>query len=145
MAHPTEAADRRELLDDALMTSGQLGRSPGRPLRTAAVGGLAFTVLYLLHRILQGVGPDKAAPPIVWTITALVAVLSLAIQRTGLVWRWLGGVGLVAAAIFLLGSVFSVLGRTPEGSSSLLGVGLFMVWMLLLSAGLWRTAASSTP
>jgi len=82
--------------------------------------------------------------PVVWTITALVAVLSLTIQRTGLVGRWLGGVGLVAAAIFLLGSIFSVLGRTPEGSSSLVGVGLFIGWMLVLSAGLWRSAASST-
>jgi hypothetical protein len=191
------------------MTGGQVGRSPGPPLRTAAVGGLAFTVLYLVHRILQGTGPDNSAPaavadyhlahrptllasevavglallafipflaalvpviwragqetlavavaisgavfvamgfvsnaadtaligvadsnqpaavltldqlqgrtPIVWTITALVAVVSLAIQRTGLVWRWLGVAGLVAAAIFLLGSVFSVVGRTPRG------------------------------
>jgi hypothetical protein len=31
--------------------------------------------------------------PIVWTITALVTVVSLAIQRTGLVWRWLGVAG----------------------------------------------------
>jgi hypothetical protein len=38
--------------------------------------------------------------PIVWMITALVAVLSLAIQRTSLVSRWLGVVGLIAAAIF---------------------------------------------
>jgi hypothetical protein len=83
--------------------------------------------------------------PVVWTITALVAVLSLAIQRTSLVRRWLGTVGLVAAAVFLLGSVFSVLGRTPEGSSSLVGVGLFIGWMLVLSAGLWRSATSSTP
>jgi hypothetical protein len=82
--------------------------------------------------------------PVVWTITALVAVLSLAIRRTGLVWRWLGAVGLITAAIFLLGSIFSVLGRTPEGSSSLIGVGLFIVWMLVLSAGLWRAASSST-
>jgi hypothetical protein len=220
------------------MTSVQLGRSPGQPLRTAAIGGLAFTVLYLIHRILQGTGPNSSTAaavadynlahrsallasevavalallafipflaalvpliwragqeplavavaisggvfvamgfvsnaaetallgvadsnqpaavlaldqlqgrtPVVWTITALVAALSLAIQRTGLVWRWLGMLGLVAAAIFLLGSVFSVLGRTPEGSSSLLGVGLFIVWMLVLSAGLWRRAASST-
>jgi hypothetical protein len=59
--------------------------------------------------------------PIVWSITALVAVLSLAIQRTGLIWRWLGVVGLVAAAIFLLGSVFSVLGRTPRGVPRLSG------------------------
>jgi hypothetical protein len=180
----------------------------GHPLRTAAVSGPAFTVLYLLHRLLQGTGPDSAAAavaaynvahrgallaseiavglallafipflaalvpviwqagqqslavavgisgsvflamgfmsnaaetaligvadsnqpaavlalhqlqgrtPIVWTITALVAAVSLAIRRTGLVWRWLGVAGLVAAAVFLLGSVFSVLGRTPRG------------------------------
>jgi hypothetical protein len=214
-------------------------RSPDQPLRTSAIGGLAFTALYLLHRVLQGTGPkgsttaavaayqvahrglllasevavglallafipflaalvpviwragqetlavavaisggvfvalgfvstaaetaligltDSNQPaavlaldqlqgrtPIVWTITALVTVVSLAIQRTGLVWPWLGSVGLAAAAIFLLGSVFSVLGRTPEGRSSLVGVGLFIVWMLVLSAGLWRGAASSTP
>jgi hypothetical protein len=79
--------------------------------------------------------------PIVWTITALVAALSLAGWRTGLVRRWLGVAGLVAAAVFLLGSVFSVLGRTPEGGSSLVGVGLFIVWMLALSLSLWRTPA----
>jgi hypothetical protein len=219
------------------MTGARLGWSPGPQLRTAAVGGLAFTVLYLLHRLLQGTGPDSSTAaavaaynlahrstllasevavglallafipflaalvpviwragqeplavaaaisggvfvamgfvsnaaetaligvadsnqpaavlaldqlqgrtPIVWTITALVAVVSLAIQRTGLVWRWLGVAGLAAAAIFLLGSVFSVLGRTPEGSSSLVGVGVFIVWMLVLSVGLWRRPAGS--
>jgi hypothetical protein len=225
-------------LDDALVTGAHLDRSPGQPLRTAAVGGLAFTVLYLLHRILQGTGPDSSTAaavadynlthrgallasevavglallafipfvaalvpviwragqetlavavgisggvflamgfvsnaaetalvgvadsnqsaavlaldqlqgrtPIVWAITALVAVLSLAIRRTGMVWRWLGVAGLVAAAVFLLGSVFSVLGRTPEGKGSLIGVGIFIVWMLALSAGLWRTASGTT-
>jgi hypothetical protein len=220
------------------MMSLHLDQAPRQAVRTAAVGGLAFTVLYLVHRVLQGTGPDSStaaavaaynvahrgallasevavglallafiwfvaalvpiiwrarqetlviavgiggavfvamgfvsnaaetaligvadsnqpAPvlaldqlqgrtPVVWTITALVAVLSLAIRRTGLVWRWLGAVGLITAAIFLLGSIFSVLGRTPEGSSSLIGVGLFIVWMLVLSAGLWRAASSST-
>jgi len=82
--------------------------------------------------------------PIVWTITALVAALSMAIQRTDLVGRWLGVAGMVATAIFLLGSIFSVLGPTPEGSSSLIGVGLFIVWMLALSAALWRAPSSST-
>ena len=43
--------------------------------------------------------------------------------------------------IFLVGSVFSVLGRTPEGGSSLAGVGLFIVWILAVSVGLWRTPA----
>jgi hypothetical protein len=216
----------------------KLGGSRGQPLRTAAVGGLGFTVLYLVHRILQGSGPVGSAPaavadyylahrgallasevavglallafipfvaalvpviwragqetlavavgissgvflamgfvsnaaetaliavadgnqpaavlalnqlqgrtPVVWTITALVAAISLAVHRTGLVWRWLGVVGLVAAAVFLLGSVFSVLGQTPEGSSSLVGVGVFVVWMLVLCAGLWRTASQRT-
>ena len=210
-------------------------RPPRQTLRTATIGGLAFTVLYVAHRLLQGAGPDSSgaaavasyqvahrgalvasevavglallafmaflAPlvpviwragqealavavgisggvfvamgfvsnaaetaligvadanqpaavlaldqlqgrtPIVWTITALVAALSLAIWRTGLVGRWLAAAGAVAAAVFLLGSVFSILGRTPEGGSSLVGVGLFILWMLALSIGLWRTAA----
>jgi hypothetical protein len=220
------------------MTAAKPDRSPGRPLRSAAIGGLAFTVLYLLHRLLQGTGPDRSTAeavaaynvthrgtllasevavglallafisflaalvpviwragqetlavavaisggvfvamgfvsnaaetaliwvadgnqpaavlaldqlqgrvPIVWAITALVAALSLALHRTGLAWRWLGLVGLVTAAVFLLGSVSSVLGRTPEGRSSLVGVGVFIVWMLALSAGLWRAAGTST-
>ena len=221
------------------MTSTMLDRAPGRQaLRTAAIGGLSFTVLYLLHRVLQGTGPSRSTAeavaaynvthrgtllasevavglalltfiwfvaallpviwragqptlavgvgisggvfvamgfvsnaaetaliwvadgnqptavlaldqlqgrtPIVWTITALVAVLSLSMLRTALVWRWLGVIGLIAAAIFLLGSILSVLGRTPEGRSSLVGVGVFIAWMLALSAGLWRAAGTST-
>ena len=82
--------------------------------------------------------------PVVWTITALVAALSLAIRRTGLVRRWLRVAGLAAAAIFLLGSVFSILGPTPEEGSSLVGVGLFIVWMLALSAALWGAPATGT-
>jgi hypothetical protein len=220
------------------MTSVQLGRSSRQPLRTAAVGGLAFTGLYLVHRILQGTGPGSSTgaavaaynvehrgtllasevavgfallafiafvaalvpiiwragqetlavavglsgavflamgllstaaetalvgvadsndlpavlalnqlqgrTPVIWTVTALVAAISLAIHRTSLVWRWLGVAGLIAAAIFLLGSVFSVLGPTVEGSTSLIGIGIFIVWMLVLSAGLWRAANSTS-
>ena len=218
------------------MRSATTDRPQSPPLRTAAVGGLTFTILYLVHRLLQGTGPDGSSAaavaayqvahrgallasevavglallafigflaglvpviwrasqetlavavaisggafvamgfasnaaetaligvadanqpaavlaldelqgrtPIVWTITALVAALSLTIWRTGLVWRWLGIAGLVAAAVFLLGSVFSDLGPTAEGGSSLVGVGLFIVWMLAVSVGLWRTAAA---
>jgi hypothetical protein len=228
----------RQLVDDALVTAANRDRSPGQPLRTAAIGGLAFTVLYVVHRLLQGTGPDSCTAaavatyqvahrgvlvasevavglgllafigflaglvpviwragqeslavgvaisggvfvamglvsnaaetaliwvadsnqpaavlaldqlhgrtPVVWTITALVAAISLAIYRTGLVGRWLGVAGLVAAVFFLLGSVFSVLGPTPEGSSSLVGVGLFILWMLALSAALWRASATGT-
>jgi hypothetical protein len=222
-------------VDDAVVRRATTDRAPGQPLRMAAIGGLAFTILYLVHRLLQGTGPDSSGAatvaayqvahrgtllasevavglalvafigflaglvpviwragqetlavavaisggafvamgfvsnaaetaligvadanqpaavlalnelqgrtPIVWAITALVAALSLAIWRTGLVGRWLGVAGQVAAAVFLLGSVFSVLGPTPEGGSSLVGVGLFIVWMLAVSVGLWRTAA----
>jgi hypothetical protein len=225
-------------VDDALVTRATTDRPPDQPLRLAAIGGLAFTILYVAHRLLQGTGPDgsgaaavaayqlahrgallasevavalallafiaflaglvpviwragqetlavalamsggvfvamgfvsnaaetaligvadanqpaavlalnelQGRTPIVWAITALVTALSLAILRTRLLGRWLGVAGLVAAAVFLLGSIFSVLGRTAEGGSSLIGVGLFIVWMLLLSVGLWRTAATST-
>ena len=227
----------RQLLDDAVVTPATTDRPAGQPLRTAAIGGLAFTMLYLVHRLLQGNGPDGSSAaavaayqvahrgallasevavalallpfiaflaglvpviwragqeplavavgisggvfvamgfvsnaaetaliwvadanqpaavlalnqlqgrtPIVWIITALVAALSLVIWRTGLAWRWLGVTGLGAAAVFLLGSVFSVLGPTPEGGSSLVGVGLFIAWMLALSLSLWRTPARS--
>jgi hypothetical protein len=225
-------------VDDALVTRATTDRPPDQPLRLAAIGGLAFTILYVAHRLLQGTGPHSSGAaavaayqaahrgallasevavalallafiaflaglvpviwragqetlavalamsggvfvamgfvsnaaetaligvadanqpaavlalnelqgrtPIVWAITALVTALSLAILRTRLLGRWLGVAGLVAAAVFLLGSIFSVLGRTAEGGSSLIGVGLFIVWMLLLSVGLWRTAATST-
>ncbi|GAA4261525.1 hypothetical protein [Dactylosporangium darangshiense] len=201
-------------------------------LRLAAVGALGFTVLYLLHRIGQGLGPDDAAPatvaayqashrgvllasevalalallvfvavpaglvplvwkagqeglavaigvtstvfvamgfvssasetalanvgderaavlalnqlqgrvPVVFAFTALAACIGWAILRTGLAWRWLGIVSLVAAAVFLLGSIFSVLGPTPEGRSSIYGIGLSILWTLLLGIGLLRTS-----
>jgi hypothetical protein len=100
---------------------------------------------------LANVGDEQAAVlalnqlqgrvPIVFAITALTAAVSWAIMRTELVWRWLGVAGLVAAVVFLLGSVFSVLGSTPEENSSLFGVGVFIVWTVLLGAGLWRASA----
>jgi hypothetical protein len=43
--------------------------------------------------------------------------------------------------VLLVGSVVSVLGPTPEGGWSLVGVGLFVLWMLAVSVGLWRTPA----
>jgi hypothetical protein len=42
------------------MTSVQLAPSLRRTVRTAAIGGLAFTGLYIVHRILQGTGPGSA-------------------------------------------------------------------------------------
>jgi hypothetical protein len=209
-------------------STGVEGRAAS--LRLAAVGALGFTVLYLLHRIGQGLGPDDASPatvaayqtahrgvllasevalalalllfiavpsglvpllwkagqeglavalgvsstvfvtmgfvsnasetalanagderaavlalnqlqgrvPVVFAFSALAACIGWGILRTGLVWRWFGIASLVAAAVFLLGSVFSVLGPTPEGRSSIYGIGLSILWMLLLGIGLWR-------
>lgn len=213
------------------MTAGVTGR---RALRTAALGAFGFDVFYVVHRLLQGLGPDGDTPaavaafnvahrsalvagevavgaallaavvfvaalapvirkagqdtlatattiigtvfvalgfvsqaaetalvgaadaadlsavlalnqlqgrtPVVWSIAALTAVVSLSVLRTGLLPRWLGAGGLVAAGVFALGSTFSVLGRTVEGGSSLFGVGLFVTWMLVLAVFLWRAA-----
>ena len=80
--------------------------------------------------------------PVVWAVTALATMISLAILRAGLTWRWLGISGLVLAGIFLLASICSLVGRGVEGGYSLIGVGLFIVWMLALSAGMWRTASA---
>jgi hypothetical protein len=33
-----------------------------RALRTAALGALVFDVLYVVHRLLQGLGPEDATP-----------------------------------------------------------------------------------
>jgi len=82
--------------------------------------------------------------PVVWAVTALAVITSLAILRTGLLWRWLGISGLVLAGLFLLASVSSLVGRGVEGGYSLIGVGLFIVWVLALSAGLWRTASAAS-
>ncbi|SCL29744.1 hypothetical protein GA0070624_3942 [Micromonospora rhizosphaerae] len=82
--------------------------------------------------------------PVVWSVAALAATISLAILRTGLLWRWLGISGLVLAGVFLLASVSNLVGRGVEGGYSLVGAGLFIVWMVALSAGLWRAVPATT-
>jgi hypothetical protein len=212
--------------------STTVGNGRGGSLRLAAIGALGFTVLYVLHRIGQGLGPDDSSPaavaayqvshrgallasevavglallafiavpaglvpvlwragqeslavavgvsstlfvamgfvstasetalanasdepaavlalnqlqgrvPVVFAFTALAATIGWAVLRTGLVWRWFGVASLVAAVVFLLGSVFSVLGPTPESRSSIYGIGLSILWMLLLGVGLWQAS-----
>ena len=39
----------------------------------------------------------------------------------------------------------SVLGRTVEGNTSLFGVGLFIVWLLLVAVCLWQAAGTTAP
>lgn len=82
--------------------------------------------------------------PVVWPVAALVTIVSVVILRAGFLGRWLGISGLVLAAVFLLASIASLVGQGVEGNYSLIGIGLFIVWMLSLSAQLWRSA-SATP
>ena len=39
----------------------------------------------------------------------------------------------------------SVLGRTVEGNSSLFGVGLFMLWLVLVAVCVWEVAGRAAP
>jgi hypothetical protein len=57
----------------------------------------------------------------------------------------LGVAGLVAAGVFALGSMSSVLGRTVEAKSSLFGVGLFILWLLVVALRLWQAAGTAAP
>jgi hypothetical protein len=207
------------------------GTDRATSLRLAAVGALGFTVLYLLHRVGQGLGPDDSSAaavaayqsshrgallasevavglallvfvafpaglvpvlwkdgqersavavavtstlfvvlgfvsiaaetalanvsepaavlaldqlqgrvPVVWGFTALAASTGWAVLRARLLWRWFGYASLVAAVVFLLGSVFSLLGATAEGRSSVYGIALSIVWTALLGVGLWRAS-----
>jgi hypothetical protein len=84
----------RELVDDVLVTRATRHRSLVQPLRTAAIGGLAFTVLYLLHRLLQGSGPDSAT-------AAAVAAYNLAHRSTLLASEVAVGLALLAFIPFL--------------------------------------------
>jgi hypothetical protein len=78
--------------------------------------------------------------PNVLATAGLAATIGVAALRAGLVWRWVGYVSLVAAAVFLLGFVFSVVGSTPEAGSSIFGVAAFIVWMLLVTLTMARIA-----
>ena len=88
----------RELLDDALVTAANPDRPPGQPLRTAAISGLAFTVLYVVHRLLQGTGPDSST-------AAAVATYNLAHRGALVASEVAVGLGLLAFIPFLAGLV----------------------------------------
>ena len=225
------------LAHDDRVTAMAADSTSASRLKLAAVGGLVFVALYIVHRVLQGSGPSSADPPtvaaynvahrgallgseialglallaflvflaplvpVLWragqeTIamamlsagiafvamglvsstaeTALVAVadsndlaavnalnqlqgrvpnvlataalaatVAIAALRAQLVWRWLGYVSALTAVVFGIGFVFSVVGKTPEGGSSIYGIAPFIIWIVLVAVGLWRTAASA--
>jgi len=70
-------------------------------LRTAAIGGLAFTVLYLVHRLLQGTGPDSSS-------AAAVADYNLAHRGALLASEVALGLGLLAFIPFVAALVLAI-------------------------------------
>jgi hypothetical protein len=76
--------------------------------------------------------------PVVWASAALTASIYLAARHDGLMARWLGVATGVLAVVFLLAGMSSFVGRSVEGPYSLIGVGLFIVWMVAVSVSLLR-------
>src|SRR4029450_7343046 len=82
--------------DDAPVTRATTDRPPGQPLRAAAVGGLALTLLYLVHRLLQGTGPDSPS-------AAALAAYQVAHRGALLASEVAVGLALLAFIAFLAG------------------------------------------
>ena len=124
----------RRLLNDALMTRANVHWSPAQPLRTAAVGGLAFTVLYLVHRLLQGPGPDgsSAATVAAYQVArrgtllasevavglALLAFIGFLAALVPVIWR--AGQETLAVAVGISGGVFVAMGFASNAAETAL-------------------------
>jgi predicted anti-sigma-YlaC factor YlaD len=119
------------------MTDGHPGRSPGQQLRTAALAGLAFTVLYLLHRLLQGTGPDNSTAAAVAAYNlahrsrllasevavglALLAFILFLAALVPMIWRT--GQQTLAVAVAISGGVFVAMGFVSNAAeTALIGV-----------------------
>jgi hypothetical protein len=126
----------QETLANAVLISGTVFIAMGF-LSTAAETALVGVARSREPGAVDALNHLQGRTPVVWAVTALVTTVSLAIRRINLTWRWLGSSGLVLATIFLLASISSLVGRGIEGGYSLIGIGLFIAWMLLVSAGFW--------
>jgi hypothetical protein len=93
----------------------------------AAIGGLAFTILYLVHRLLQGTGPDSsgAATVAAYQVAhrgallasevavglALVAFIGFLAGLVPVIWR--AGQETLAVAVAISGGAFVAMGLYP--------------------------------
>jgi hypothetical protein len=101
------------------------------------MGGLAFTVLYLVHRILQGTGPDGSTAAAVADYTvahrgvllasevavglALLAFIPFLAALVPVIWR--AGQGPLAVAVATSGGVFLAMGFVSNAAeTALVGV-----------------------
>jgi hypothetical protein len=111
------------------MTSTMLDRAPGRQaLRTAAIGGLSFTVLYLLHRLLQETGPDSSTAEAVAAYnlahrgTLLASEVAVGLALLAFMWFvaalvpviWRAGQETLAVAVGISGGVFVAMGFVSD-------------------------------
>lgn len=109
----------------------------GSSLRLAAVGALVFSVLFLLHHVLQGPGSagSSAAEVAAYNVAhrgallgsevalglGLLALIAFLAPLTVVVWR--AGCETVAAALVVAGSVFLALGfMSVAAETALVGV-----------------------
>jgi hypothetical protein len=109
--------------------SAALDRSSGQRLRTAAIGGLAFTVLYITHRVLQGTGPDGST-------AQAAAAYNLSHRSTLLASEIAVGLALLALIPFLA-TLVPVIWRAGQETLAV-AVGIS-------GASLWPWALSPTP
>ena len=81
-------------------------------LRTAALGALVFDVLYIVHRLLQGLGPDDATP-------AGISAFNLAHRSALLASEVAVGLALLAVIVFIaaFASLIRQAGRDSEPES----------------------------
>jgi len=72
------------------------------------------------------------------TLGLFVASASLVVLRTGVLWRWLAGLGFLAAVLLVVGSAWPIDGD-EEGALAVLGfIGapLTLLWILISSIGM---------
>jgi hypothetical protein len=80
-----------------------------------------------------------------WGFALFAIGASAVVLRTGILWRWLGWLGLGAATLMLLGT-FWVLDGDPEGPLGIVGyIGFFatLLWSLLAGYALMSTEESA--
>jgi hypothetical protein len=83
--------------------------NPAWALRTAALGALVFDVFYVVHRLLQGLGPDDATP-------AGITAFNVAHRSALLASEVAVGLALLALIVFI--AAFTSLIRRPAGTVS---------------------------
>ena len=144
---------------------GLLARAEGDEAvwsRVVFAAGIAFLVVGAATSLAQGAlaygAVAHAGDDVIQTLTdidyygfttislaagVLVLAASIVILRTGILWAWLGGLGLLEAVIAVIAPL-AVLSRDPDSALGILGFIAFIgfgVWIILVAVGMWMTKA----